>query len=309
MFMHVMGSAHMAGLSSRLSCRVLPCCVLQGTGVTSGLRKVTDDMKTKNRADRSGQVTATPAAAAPKAAPAKPAAAASRGPRRYGRAHTAQRVPPAAAVSVCQRVPGAGQPSSPLQLSGRHVRLRWQACLLSGELFVVLLLWLCVAPCRLELEQERKWVVENQVDQQELVVTVTDPKHSVYIYNCSGSVVQVGAVGPAQLACTQGACLPSMLGRPGRPSAPSQAAPGFSSRAWTAGQLADATPRLTCVWAPLLVVAPTQVKGKCNAISIDKCHKTGVVFEDVIASCELVNCNSVQVRLFVGGCCCCCSVG
>lgn len=47
--------------------------------------------------------------------------------------------------------------------------------------------------CRLELEQERKWVVENQVDQQELVVTVKDPKHSVYIYNCSGSVVQVGA--------------------------------------------------------------------------------------------------------------------
>lgn len=47
-------------------------------------------------------------------------------------------------------------------------------------------------------------MVENQVDQQELVVTVTDPKHSVYIYNCSGSVVQVGAVGPAQLACTQG---------------------------------------------------------------------------------------------------------
>lgn len=38
-----------------------------------------------------------------------------------------------------------------------------------------------------------------------------------------------------------------------------------------------------------------QVKGKCNAISIDKCKKTGVVFEDVIASCELVNCSSVQV--------------
>ena len=42
--------------------------------------------------------------------------------------------------------------------------------------------------------------------------------------------------------------------------------------------------------------AAPQVKGKCNAISIDKCQKTGVVFEDVIASCELVNCSSVQVR-------------
>ncbi len=39
-----------------------------------------------------------------------------------------------------------------------------------------------------------------------------------------------------------------------------------------------------------------QVKGKCNAISIDKCQKTGVVFEDVIATCELVNCTSMQVR-------------
>ncbi len=29
---------------------------LQGGGVTSGLKKVTDDMKTKNRADRSGAV-------------------------------------------------------------------------------------------------------------------------------------------------------------------------------------------------------------------------------------------------------------
>jgi len=50
--------------------------------------------------------------------------------------------------------------------------------------------------CRLELEQERKWVVENHQGQQELVVTVTDPKHSVYIYNCSGSVVQVGMEQP-----------------------------------------------------------------------------------------------------------------
>lgn len=48
--------------------------------------------------------------------------------------------------------------------------------------------------------------------------------------------------------------------------------------------------------APAVAAAAAQVKGKCNAISIDKCQKTGVVFEDVIASCELVNCSSVQVR-------------
>jgi hypothetical protein len=46
----------------------------------------------------------------------------------------------------------------------------------------------------------------------------------------------------------------------------------------------------------LVLASLAQVKGKCNAISIDKCQKTGVVFEDAIASCELVNCSSMQVR-------------
>lgn len=46
--------------------------------------------------------------------------------------------------------------------------------------------------CRFAIEQERKWVIENQVDQQQLVVEIKDPKQSVYIYNCTGSVVQVG---------------------------------------------------------------------------------------------------------------------
>lgn len=48
-----------------------------------------------------------------------------------------------------------------------------------------------VVPCRIALEQERKWVVENHEGQAEVLVEVANPKHSVYIYNCSGSVVQV----------------------------------------------------------------------------------------------------------------------
>jgi adenylyl cyclase-associated protein len=44
------------------------------------------------------------------------------------------------------------------------------------------------------LEQERKWVVEWQVGQKELLVTVIDPKQSVYIYNCSDCVVQVSSL-------------------------------------------------------------------------------------------------------------------
>jgi len=48
-----------------LHCALSPTTLAQGAAVTSGLRKVTDDMKTKNRADRSGAVVAAPKAAAP----------------------------------------------------------------------------------------------------------------------------------------------------------------------------------------------------------------------------------------------------
>lgn len=53
-----------------------------------------------------------------------------------------------------------------------------------------------------------------------------------------------------------------------------------------------------CITFCLCLCLCVQVKGKCNAISIDKCQKTGVVFEQVIATCELVNCNSVQVSIY-----------
>eukprot|EP00252_Welwitschia_mirabilis_P011087 TRINITY_DN24922_c0_g1_i1.p1 TRINITY_DN24922_c0_g1~~TRINITY_DN24922_c0_g1_i1.p1 ORF type:complete len:484 (+),score=108.89 TRINITY_DN24922_c0_g1_i1:371-1822(+) len=39
-----------------------------------------------------------------------------------------------------------------------------------------------------------------------------------------------------------------------------------------------------------------QIKGKVNNICIDKCTKTGVVFTDVVSTCEIVNCNSVEVQ-------------
>jgi adenylyl cyclase-associated protein len=31
-------------------------------------------------------------------------------------------------------------------------------------------------------------------------------------------------------------------------------------------------------------------------VSIDKCKKSGVVFEELISSCEVVNCTSIQVQ-------------
>ncbi|KAL4574392.1 hypothetical protein LXL04_021221 [Taraxacum kok-saghyz] len=39
-----------------------------------------------------------------------------------------------------------------------------------------------------------------------------------------------------------------------------------------------------------------QIKGKVNNITVDKCTKMGVVFTDVFAACEIVNCNSVEVQ-------------
>ncbi|KAJ1937173.1 F-actin-capping protein subunit alpha, partial [Linderina pennispora] len=39
-----------------------------------------------------------------------------------------------------------------------------------------------------------------------------------------------------------------------------------------------------------------QVKNKMNSIAIDSCVKVGVVFDALMASCEVVNCRSVQIQ-------------
>ncbi|KAL0384096.1 UNVERIFIED_CONTAM: Cyclase-associated protein 1 [Sesamum radiatum] len=128
-----------------------------GKPVTSGLRKVTNDMKSKNRADRSGVVSL---------------------PEKEGRA-----APPAI---------------------------------------------LKTGPPKLELQMGRKWVVENQIGQNNLVIGDCDAKQSVYVFGCKNSVLQI--------------------------------------------------------------------QGKVNNITVDKCTKMGVVFKDVVAACEIVNCSSVEVQ-------------
>ncbi|KAL9245020.1 hypothetical protein vseg_018719 [Gypsophila vaccaria] len=126
-------------------------------GLTSGLRKVTDDMKTKNRADRSG------------------------------------------AVPVVEK----------------ESRVRSTASTKTG-------------PPKLELQMGRKWAVENQVGKKDLVIADCDSKQSVYVFGCKDSVLQI--------------------------------------------------------------------QGKVNNITIDKCTKMGILFKDVVAACEIVNCNSVEVQ-------------
>ncbi|CAM8928161.1 unnamed protein product [Rhodiola kirilowii] len=88
--------------------------------LTEGLRKVTDDMKTKNRADRTGVV-------------------------------------------------GTGEKEA-------------QARAISNQK---------TGPPKFELQMGRKWVVENQIGNKNLVIDDCDPKQSVYIYGCKDSVLQV----------------------------------------------------------------------------------------------------------------------
>lgn len=134
----------------------------KGEGVTSGLKKVTADMKSKNRADRSGKIEEREPAA-------KPA----------GKL-------------------GARAPAVPNQ------------------------------PPKLEL-QGNKWVVEYQTSP--VTIEITEKKQTVYIYKCTGATVQI--------------------------------------------------------------------KGKLNALTVDSCKKTNVVFDEAISSCEVVNCNGVKVQVVV----------
>ncbi|KAK9718165.1 suppressor of rasval19 [Basidiobolus ranarum] len=81
---------------------------------------------------------------------------------------------------------------------------------------------------KFELEGN-KWVVENQINNQELIIEHTETRQSVYIYGCEGSTIQV--------------------------------------------------------------------KGKVNAIILDTCKKTGVVFDSTVSTIDIVNSKSVQVQV------------
>ncbi|KAJ7564243.1 hypothetical protein O6H91_02G009100 [Diphasiastrum complanatum] len=145
---------------SKLSMSAVFSDLNKGEAVTHGLRKVTDDMKTKNRAERSGVVAAG-------------------GPMVDKESNRAT-------VSSNKGTP------------------------------------------KFELQMDRKWVVENQTDNKNLVVSQTNARQSVYVYGCKGCVIQV--------------------------------------------------------------------HGKVNNITMDRCTKSGLVFKDVVAACEIVNCTSVEVQ-------------
>ncbi|EGC37548.1 hypothetical protein DICPUDRAFT_53913 [Dictyostelium purpureum] len=74
-----------------------------------------------------------------------------------------------------------------------------------------------------------KWCVEYQVNNKEIIISETDSRQTVYIYQCVNTVVQI--------------------------------------------------------------------KGKVNAITLDGCKKTAIVFENAISSCEVVNCTSIEIQV------------
>ncbi|XP_014662087.1 PREDICTED: adenylyl cyclase-associated protein 1-like [Priapulus caudatus] len=85
-----------------------------------------------------------------------------------------------------------------------------------------------IKPPVFELEG-KKWMIENQKDNSNLVVDKTELKQVVYVYNCTNCTVQV--------------------------------------------------------------------KGKVNSITLDKCKKVGLVFENALSSAEVVNCQRTQLQV------------
>jgi len=140
----------MSGIFSALS---------KGEGVTVGLKKVTDDMKTKNRTDK---------------------------------------------VSVVPAVAAKTNTSAPKEATKKTL------------------------PPKFGLEGN-KWVVENQVNNKNIVISDPEPKQVVYIFGCTGSTIQI--------------------------------------------------------------------KGKVNAITVDGCAKTAIVFETVVSSFDVVNSRSIEVQV------------
>jgi len=83
-------------------------------------------------------------------------------------------------------------------------------------------------PPRMQLEG-KKWFIEYQSGNREIKVTKTSMDHSVYVYKCTDSVIQVS--------------------------------------------------------------------GKINSIILDSCKKTAVVFDSLVSSLEIVNCQSCQAQV------------
>jgi len=60
--------------------------------------------------------------------------------------------------------------------------------------------------------------------------------------------------------------------------------------------ISDTEPKQTC-YIYRCSNSTVQIQGKINAITLDDCTKVAVVFENVVASFEAVNCRSIEVQV------------
>ena len=175
----------------------------RGETVSVGLRKVTDDMKTKNRADRSGAVPAAESKA------------------------------PAAAGAVKAAAAG-GQPKV--------------AC-----------------------EGGRKWVVEHQVNAGQVTVSEVNPKQTVYIYNCTNTVIHI--TGKVNSLCVYKCSRTSVL--------------------------------LTDVVAAFEIVnssgTQVQVTGVAPTLAIDNCAGVQLYLSAASLGCSITTCKSTEVNVLIPG--------
>ena len=175
----------------------------RGETVSVGLRKVTDDMKTKNRADRSGAVPAADSKA------------------------------PAAAGAVKAAAAG-GQPKV--------------AC-----------------------EGGRKWVVEHLVNAGQVTVSEVNPKQTVYIYNCTNTVIHI--TGKINSLCVDKCTRTSVL--------------------------------LTDVVAAFEIVnssgTQVQVTGVAPTLAIDNCAGVQLYLSAASLGCSITTCKSTEVNVLIPG--------
>ena len=83
------------------------------------------------------------------------------------------------------------------------------------------------------LLQGRKWVVENHAGNREIVISDTEPRQTVYIFNCNNCTIQVRSrrplVGPSQVSSPPPHCVPPSSLDPGA-RGPQPAAPAAAPR-------------------------------------------------------------------------------
>ncbi|KRY39364.1 Adenylyl cyclase-associated protein 2, partial [Trichinella spiralis] len=75
---------------------------------------------------------------------------------------------------------------------------------------------------------DKKWLIENHVDNKDIKIEITDMKQVMYIYRCENCVIVV--------------------------------------------------------------------KGKLNSIALDSCKKTSLVFDNIVSSLEIINCQKMQIQ-------------